>query len=292
MKLRLLAPAAVLALAGLAVAGDAPTYDLSRHDKFQVGDTVTTTSKLTLKQHQTKTAEDGTVEPDSTTTEVTSVRAVQKVLAVDDKGRATKVRVHLAEWSQQQGEDKDESIQGALVEVTGVGKGRTWALLGEGVTPTEGATKWLTEEWSKDEEAIQDVMLPKQPIAVGETWSPSVADVMAAGLGETLTVDAEKSKVTGKLESVQGDLATLSMTIDLTVTTLQGLPLSKGAMKLSGAGPKALTARIGEGTTHNEMTLEGDASVPEEGKTKLIHFSISHSQDETIKVGGEVPEPK
>ena len=291
MKLRLLAPAAVLALAGLAVAGDAPTYELLRSDRWQVGDVRTATSKVTETNHVTKSLSDGTVVQELSVDQTTTARLVEKVLAVDDKGHATKVRVHVAEWSQRQGEDEDVSIQGALLEVTGVGLSRTWTLVSEDVTPSDGAKSWLAHNWQEDEDMLSAALLPKKPVAVGGTWPVDIAGLMASGLSAQLTADVSKSSGTGKLESVEGDIATTSTTLQLAVTQVPGLPLTKGSTKLEIGGKTKIKTRLGEGSSSSKVAFEGETSVDMEGQTITIRLEVSKTAEATTKLGGEVPEP-
>jgi hypothetical protein len=52
----------------------------------------------------------------------------------------------------------------------------------------------------KDESNIDELMLPKNAVAVGETWKPDVAAIVKDMAGETrLTCDAAKSTAVGKL---------------------------------------------------------------------------------------------
>jgi hypothetical protein len=289
--------ACLLALFAARVAADTEKHDLTRRDKWQAGDVRTIAgSEKQAQRVEVKTPDGNVVQENEKKSEVTFV-AVQKVLEADAEGRIAKSRAHVKEWKHVEGEETDTSLQGAIVEVTGRGKDRTWKVLAPATATTTAAKAWLDGKYGSkgvDDEVLSKAMMPKAPLGVGDTWTGDVGP-LADALSANLPVDRTKATVTGTLVGVEGGVAQIRIEAMLPLTGLpmpggggSPAPFSEGGVfKIVMEGTHPLTGRVA-GTTHQaNQTLNGVANT----SGVNVSVDIRAEQAETATIGGEVPEP-
>jgi hypothetical protein len=289
-----LAVVASFSLLASAGAEDAKTYDLSRRDRWQAGDVRTVTATQKQTQKTLVKGPDGSVMQDQEQRHETKYVVVQKVLEADDEGHITKSRVLVKEWRRTSGETEDTSLTGALVEVTGRGKARTWTVLAPAKAPEGQAKQWLDGEYGSktmDEEVARRAMLPKTPIAVGGTWEADVGP-LADAVSENLPVDRSKAKMTGALDAVEGGVARITLQGSLPLTGLPTpggtLPFTEGGeFKLVVTASQPLEGRVAGSTSKGEQSLQGVA----DAGGAAVTLDVRVEQEEVQTMGGEVPEP-
>lgn len=274
-----------------------PKHDLSRTNTWRVGDIVTRSNRSTVREVLTITDAQGQVAQQSDTTTTSAWTLLEKVLEVDAEGRVTRKQVHFREWSRTQGTSKDESLQGATIEVAGRCPNRTHAFVGAEPKATLTARNWLTaafgatgEDWEQAAAALR----PKAPVALGERWAVD-PDRFVHGVGSSLPLDA--AAVTGEvaLVAVEGKSARVRAEVTAPLRGLElmpGAPLvpfaEGGALRVVAEEVCALDGRIAATTGTDRFTFSGKATV--QGMT----VSIAHEGDgaSTVTVGGEFPKAK
>lgn len=112
----------------------------------------------------------------------------------------------------------------AVVIEKGVGQAK-YAVTVDGKPPTAEAAALFDREFNRPGVTVMDdFMLPAKPVKVNDTWAVDIKDA-AKMMPENMTVDAAKSKVTGKLLKVYAkDGATYGVTehvISMAVTELK-----------------------------------------------------------------------
>ncbi len=266
------------------------THELRLHESWKAGTVVTNTATKTTVTRQVVTA-GGEAAPAEEGTEVETYRTISKVEAVDERGEATQALVYVAAWSMKEGTEEDTCLQGVHVAVTGVGKDRTWKILTPGKVPSEGAKGWLDENLGKKEHDVARTMEPSKALAVGASWTPDVPGY-AATLAEQFDVDVEKSKASGTLTGVEGDVA--SYTLECAMHT-KGLVAGPGesyawteggllTVRVAARATLGATGTYGSGTT--EFTLVGAFS-PAPGVS--VKLDVKGTEEVASTAGGEIP---
>jgi hypothetical protein len=214
------APLLAVLAAGLCAPGvfadDAKTFTIPVHETWKVGDLVThhdvDRQTLTIK------LADGTVvQKKNELVEWTGVVKAEEVAA---DGQYSKALVYIEKWSRQEDDAADTSLANVHVRITGAPKARTVAVVTPGAKPSEAATKWLKQEFAKENEGDSDAaMNPNKPVSIGQSWSPDLTVLMKAmASGDSgMTIVPEKSKATITLTAVEEDIA--AMTFDIALQT-------------------------------------------------------------------------
>jgi hypothetical protein len=94
----------------------------------------------------------------------------------------------------------------------------------DGKAVTGEAADMLDKEFNKkDEDEMEDLMLPKKAVKAGDTWDVDVKS-LSKMFGEQMTVDEDKAKVTGKLVKLydkdKAKWGVLEFTIDMPVKSV------------------------------------------------------------------------
>jgi len=268
----------------------AKTHVLRLHDSWTAGTVVTNTATKTTVSRQVVSV-GGTAGPAEEGTEVETFRTIARVEAVDERGEATKALVYVAAWSLKEGTDEDTCLQGVHVAVTGTGKDRTWKILTPGKEPSEGAKAWLDENLGKKEHDVTRSMEPSKALAVGASWTPDMPG-FAATLAEQFDVDVEKSKATGTLTGVEGDVASYTLDFAMHTKGLVAAPgqtftwTEGGVLTVKMAGRATLGATGTYGSVKTEFGLNGAFS-PEEGVS--VSIAVKGTEDVAATAGGEIP---
>lgn len=277
------------------LAEDAPTYTLPKQTTWKVGDVVSRTETEKMVQGQKVTMGEQVVQDGSNTVE-TAFDAVLAVKEVNDAGDFTKALVYFKSWKRTAGNDVDESLTGAHVEVNGAGATRSAKVVTPEHQISVDAAQWLDNEFGKgagDREGKADeIFNPGKPVAVGETWQPELAKVreMFGSDGKLKFVDDEcTAKLT--LVSVEGKVATIQLEFDLPTAPLEG-PGGKmnwtegGTFVIRATIKKSLEAGLHEEGGEMTARLQGKAAA-EGGVVLALDVNVTNTG--TMKAGGEMP---
>jgi hypothetical protein len=285
-----LAALAAVALVRPACADDEKKTLVTR-DHWKTGDVVTATEHETKHEVVKVTMGEQTLQ-DKTEDTATDVEWVTRCDEADASGKLLKAVVHVVSWSwSKTGEEKDTSLKGAVIDVTG-GTSRSWKARGDAKVG-EGAKAWLDQtfgEKSHDDNALD----PTGPLAPGESWTIDMAKAAQRLGGGGLEIDVAKSSGKGTLERYEGSNAVLSIALEMAT---KGLPL--------GPGQTAAWTEGGVLQLDVDMTVPVDGSMA--GRTGASKFSMKGKAEaqganvaldvagaSTIssKAGGSIPETK
>lgn len=289
--LRVAVPLAVLA----ATASAAPTFDVAREDRWKPGDVVTVTTTEDRYQEIRFPAREAEM-PSTPRRLKAKVVAVEACLETDADGHRTRTRVWFPTWSFDTGTTKDESLQGAVIEVKGRGKDRTHALVGAPTAPTKPAAAWLARTYGAgrpDGEGVRRAWLPKVAVAIGDEWGADLGAVLD-GLWGAEQIDRSKATSSAKLAKVDAGRAEIACVAALPVAALpagkggKAVPWSKGGTyAVKGTLSVGTEGRLVESLFATSSTLEGEATSGENV------VAVRHQVDRRVevKVGGEMIDP-
>jgi hypothetical protein len=287
---------AVVPLGVLAsMAWAAPTYDVAREDRWKPGDVVTVTT--TEDRYQEIRFPGREAEMPSTPRRLKAKAvAIEACLETDADGHRTRTRVWFPTWSFDTGTTKDESLQGAVVEVKGRGKERTHALVGAPTAPSKPAAAWLARTYGAgrpDGEGVRRAWLPKVAVAIGDEWGADLGAVLDGLWGAEL-IDRAKATSSARLAKADGGRAEIVCVAALPVTALPGgkggkaVPWSKGGTyAVKGTLSVGVEGRLVESLFATSSTLEGEA-VSGESAVAVLHKVDRRVE---VKVGGEMLDP-
>lgn len=295
--MRLPALALLLFTLPAAVAAAAPpAHDVARRDAWKPGDVVTTTTREERYREIRLPAREEELGPSKPQRLTSSVVAVERCEETDLEGNKTRSLVHLATWAFDNGTTKDESLQGALVEVTGRGTSRSHRLVGARTAPSKPAAAWLAREFGPGkagEEAARRAWLPKVPVSVGDEWGADLPALLE-GLTGADKLDRARAKGTARLVSVEGGVAKMALSASLPLTAFPAgksgapMPWTKGgAYAWKGTLAVGLEGRLPATRLETSGTLEGEAGG--EGKTVAILFKLDRVVERSV--GGAFPDP-
>lgn len=286
---------AVPLVAWAAVARAAPTYDVAREDRWKPGDVVTVTTTEDRYQEIRFPAREAEM-PSTPRRLKAKVVAIEACLETDADGHRTRTRVWFPTWSFDTGTTKDESLQGAVVEVTGRGKERKQTLVGAPMAPSKPAAAWLARTYGAgrpDGEGVRRAWLPKVAVAVGDEWGADLGAVLD-GLWGAEQIDRSKATSSAKLSKVDGGRAEILCVAALPVAALPGgkggkaVPWSKGGTyAVKGTLSVGVEGRIVDSVFATSTTLEGEATSGDQV------VAVLHKVDRRVDVtvGGEMLDP-
>ena len=270
------APLLVFGFLGVLASGVGPAgadgagarVELVRKEVWKPGDDVTVTMHEDSSREIKFLGREEAVGPSQPLRVKTEVVAIEHCVETDADGRRTRYAVTFSAWSVDNGIAKDESLQGAVLEVKGFGKDRTFSLTSSPSEPTKPARGWLDRHYGAGRREAADVRqawLPKLPVAVGDTWTADLAAYVGATAGDR--VDLEKASSECKLVSVDSGLAHVSCAAKLPFAGLPGgksgppTPWTKGGTQaITGTLTVSLVGRLVTSTATWSSTLEGEAS--------------------------------
>ncbi len=307
--------AAVALAAGTALAAGlvfadppaAPAHDLTRVDRWQAGDVATTTLQDVRSFRSSVAVKAGEAAQEQAFERRTVAVRVERCVDADAEGNRTKLLVWFREWSVESTErgksEKDESLKGAYVDVSGRGRDRHWSLVASPTPPSERAKEWLAKAYgpgSASEEMLRRSRQPKQPVAVGEKWEGDVGPLLDAAFPD-LPADRAKAKVTYALSAVDDKTKFATVTYDLSLP-LTSLPVGKtqpatpwrkgGTYLIRGNATVALNdpavGRVAGGGAATQGLLNGE--VVWQGRPMSVVLQVR--RQESLRLGGEIPDPK
>jgi hypothetical protein len=291
--------AGCLALPDVSRAEDPAKADLSGPDRWQVGDTVTRTIKLDLEVAVHRGGP-GYSSSDTNLVATTVATWVERCEEASPEGQAVKARVHVREWTVTRGpKQKDESLAGRFVVVTREPGEPGFEVEGEGQVSPQ-ARAWIERHLVKEEgawSALENV-LPKEPVAVGESWDPDFVALANALLHPSSDADPEKSKGKPTLASV-GPPAVLEGRLEIQTKNHPSGPTTLpwtegGVLVLEIRGTVGAEERLRARSETWKAALEGKALVeedPAKGDKLFEKMKIETRFEATRVPGGELPAP-
>ena len=284
---------AVLLLAGVCRAeGDKVAVSFRAH--WKAGDTVTRTQHETQTQSVKVLGADGKPIQDESRATETEVTYVLKCVEADAAGHITKGLVYFSEYASTSNGERDESLKGRTYELTGVGKARKAAAVGNTAkSESDAAMGWLAKNLGAEsnDDDFQDSVAPKAPVGAGDALDvpmKPIADV----LSKDMPIDLEKSSGKLTIEAVAPDSFTSA--VELTLQS-KGLPNPQtGTLMTWAEGGKAVlkireSARPDGGApSQAEMEMELSGTTTDQGGV-TIAFQLAQKQTDKTVVGGEIP---
>jgi hypothetical protein len=199
------------------------------------------------------------------TIKMTFTDEVLEKAAGSKKPTKTKRTIISAEATED-GKPKDIGLAGKNIIIEKKDKKTTYTF-DDGTKLSEDQLKFLDanqKDDGKDKPDFDELMVPKDPVKVGESWKINTAD-LAKGFDDNFEIDAAKSKATGTLTKVYDKdgrkYGVLDIKLDLAVSKLgegaMAIPLKDGSkMQVEGSLDVCIdgTAEAGSMT----MTMKGD----------------------------------
>jgi hypothetical protein len=132
------------------------------------------------------------------------------------------------------GEKQDLGLAGKTVLIEKKGDEYSFQLT-DGTELSSRAAELLGKEFNKDK-STDDVLLPRKPVKVGESWKLAVADLAKGLSGGGMAIDAARSTATATLNKVYDKdghrFGVIEVKMDLAVTKIGGnqeVPLKDGS---------------------------------------------------------------
>jgi len=256
--------AAPLLVAAAHVVGDEPVkHDLASAVVWKAGDALRRTETIDFTSTNHYWATGGSAGDDNFTFRSEAVWE-ERCLEADAEGRPVRLEVRIETWSSISGKDPkaDTTLAGRTLLVEGVGAKRKAALQGKPTT-AQGPTIWIALHFGAVE-GLPTVgrLLPREPVAVGATWTGDLADFARTALD--FEIDAEKATGQARLASV-GEQGLARITWQAEVPT-QGyskppIPWTKdGLAHLEGEFALTTGSRLPLGSEQWTAVVEGEAS--------------------------------
>ena len=217
--------------------------------------------------------------------QVGSLDAVREVLAVNDKGKPTKLRFTVKSllYTSEKGVEPKEILAGGK-EVIAVRKGKEKTYTIDGEQAGEATAKALQFVISLGDESNgpdPDAMFnTKAPRAVGDEWDAGVDEIIRS-MGTTMPLQFDRKASGGKVrlervEKVAGvECCILTASIVLVPAGMQGLPddadFTGSTYKMSMACPMPVDSAAPElgGKIMIAMALTADFKIPDGSQSKL-----------------------
>jgi hypothetical protein len=263
----------LLVLAALAlgparlVAEDTYTIKVKKSAKGDVG----LLSKDETEENHTVIMKDGKVLQQMNEVKKDSAKYKEEILEGDGDKPPTKLRraYDKAQSTGTDGKSKDLPYQGKTLLIEKKG-GKTSFKIDGGDELDPKDVPNLVKEFKKDDEAykLQELFLPKNAVAVGETWKLN-KDVVKKLLGneDGIKSDVEKASATGKLvKAYKKDgkqFGVLQFDFEIPIQSAGGLQFAQGAKAtLNIVADVCIDGTADVGTMTGKFALKGDATAP------------------------------
>lgn len=272
-----------------------PSYKVLLRERWKVGDVVTRIAKETFTRAVEAKKGDEPVQKLPAIERQTSYVVVTKCLEADADGYATKFLLYLTAWTIEAGPQKDSSLSGVQIEVTGLGAGRTWKVLTPDAKPSAAALDWVEQFYGKkgSGEATYNDLEPKGGIEVGNSWDGDARSIAKRLADRGVPVDVEKSKATCTLVSVEAATAHVLVRMSFPTTELrlpngQNFPWKEGGvLELNLDLARPLAAGEFDAKIHRDQILQG---VAEGSDGVAVTWEDLGRQDIEVRAGGKMPE--
>jgi len=293
----LLTSAALVAVASRPAGADEPAkkaYKVLLRERWKAGDVATRTVRETAETNVEVREGDAEAKKLPKNERQTSYVAVLKCLEADAEGYVTKMLVYLNAWTLESGPEKDSSLAGVHIEVTGKGAERAWKILTPGATPSKFASGWIEQNFGKlaSGDATNADMEPAAPVEVGATWEGKAASIAKRVADRGIPVDVEKAKANGTLLGVDGATVRVKVAISFPLTEFvagngQRLPWKDGCtMELAVDVTRPLEAGSFDAKLKSVQHAAGVAVAP----NALITREDDLTRDISIATGGKMPD--
>ena len=270
------------------------TFRVLLRERWKVGDVVTRIAKETSTRNVEAKKGDEPVQKLPGSERQTSYVTVTKCLEANADGYPTKSLLYLTSWSIEAGPQRDASLTGVHIELTGLGAERTWKILTPDAKPSAVAIDWVDQFYGKKAagDATYNDLEPKGEVEVGASWEGESRSIAKRLADRGLPVDVEKSKAVCTLHSVDDGKAHLEVKMSFPTTELklpgQSFPWKEGGvLELTLDITRPLAAGEFDARMHREQKLAGIAQ-GDDGVT--VTWEDMGQQDIEFKAGGKMPE--
>jgi hypothetical protein len=289
---------ALLLLATAAHAGDGKKYEVRAKPVWKAGDTFTTVGSSVEENSITLTVEGTTKKGGGVSTKL-AFTCVERVDAVRADGKPTKRTIHFAKWSLGGEGEPDTTIEGAQIEVTGVGAERDWNFLGDAPVASKPSMDWLKAEYGPEHEGAPAggpyaAFATKQPVAIGETWGADSRLFDAKKVGGELVEAEDHGKATAKLERVEKGVATVSVEGSLPFKNAGDEEMTwdeKAGISVRATASIPLDGRIVRAERSTEVKLDATATLERDGTKVAMRLEFRRRVEEKSTPGGTIPPP-
>ena len=181
IRLVALAAAPLLVAAGHVLGDEPAKHDLASAVRWKAGDALRRTETIDFSSGNHYWVTGGSAGDDNFTFRAEAVWE-ERCLEADAEGRPVRLEVRIETWSWTSGKvpKADTTLAGRTLLVEGVGDKRKAALQGKATT-AQGPTIWIALHFG----AVEGLptfgrLLPREPVAVGATWTGDLADFARA----------------------------------------------------------------------------------------------------------------
>jgi len=276
----------------LAAAGPGP-YQLERPTVWKVGDVVSSTASARTTGRIKPRSPDGRESPALEFTDTIQAAWTEQVTEVDSDGRRARFIVHLNQWSRKRGRERDASIEGASLDVSGTGAARNWSFVAHKDEPSPEAKNWLDEHFGgrglSDEQWLR-IMLPENRLPVAGTFSPDPEALATAFSESGFVIDRSKISASVALEAVEGTMARCKFEIVLPLLRVPNTEVawtSGGSLNLEGTMSVPLEpAPLILAELDRTGTMKGEAVQDD----SPVEFDFVIHERRTTSWGGTLPD--
>jgi len=176
-------------------------------------------------------------------------------------------------------------FQGKTVRVTRKPDGGYEFIYGDDSKPAEADLAALQETvWSddrKDRPAAEELLAPKTPVKVGESWQPGVKEVVQAMMSHlSESIDLAKSTVVFTLKSVENrggiEFGRIQGTLDLLFAKMGPMSLDKPVpLKLVVTIDACLDRTVPDGTVLMKFEMKGTSPVTANGVALTVDIDMN-----------------
>jgi hypothetical protein len=211
---------------------------------------------------------------------------VETVAEVDGEGRPTRYTVRIPAWSRRRDNQRDQSLVGAVLTVSGSGAARQWAYAQKPNEPSDEGRNWLDEHFGARGTSDADwlrIILPDENVKVGERWTPSPERLATAMTAAGMTVDRSRLSTTATFEGIEEGLGRISFGGDFALLRVPNTDVewtSGGTLAFEGEMRTTLEpAPLALRALHRKGTLAGEATV--DGASMSYDFVIDEKRTST-----------
>lgn len=296
-SLALFVPAALLLIAGPVRGDDAKPATVVVRARWKADDVASLEYTERRAMAILKVVDGKPVDADSFVQKrLVELKSVSKCIAADANGYPTKIIHYFGEFKISDADKKapdDTSLSKVHVEVNGVGAARTVTVLTPGAMVSVEAMGWLDEEKGKGDKSggFEAALEPKEAVAVGASWKPSVSEIAKLFTSDGMTPDESKMSADATLQKIEGDRAEFEFVVGL---ALKNFPFDNAALPWKSGGSGKVTLHVLRALAADSQELAFDKTDEFEGiadgKTFEVHFAVNAKTRSVLTPGGTFPE--
>jgi len=134
-----------------------------------------------------------------------------------------------------------------------------------------------------------EVFGPKEPVAVGDSWTPDIKALAAVTGKANFQFDMKSSTATAKLKSVDqrggSEFGNVVVDLELYLTNLNGLKLDEPLMmKLGFELDACIDGRVTQGAMKMKIVMKGSSSATIPGSGEKAEFEFDTTGDRSIDI--------